>query len=286
MISRDPPQPGVLFLVATPLGNLEDFTFRAVRVLQEVDFIAAEDTRRSRKLLSRYGIHTPLRSLHAHSRAQEVKRLVDLLRQGQSVAYVSDAGTPGVSDPGAELVRAAREAGIKVVPVPGPSAPAAAFSVAGLEAPGFVFAGYPPRKPTERREFLRRWTTQELPVILFEAPGRVRGTLRELAALVPERRLVIAREMSKQFEQVVDCLAAEAPQALAEEQVRGEFTLVVEGAADRARARDTQAADEEQLAEAVALLIAAGVSRRTIAQVLQLLASLSRNEAYRVAGEQ
>lgn len=286
MTSHDSPEPGTLFLVATPLGNLEDFTFRAVRVLQEVDLIAAEDTRRSRKLLSRYGIHTPLRSLHGHSRAQEVERLVDLLRQGQSVAYVSDAGSPAVSDPGAELVRAAREAGIRAVPIPGPSAPAAAFSIAGLEAPGFVFAGYPPRKPAERRDFLRRWTAQELPLILFEAPGRVSATLRELAALVPERRLVIAREMTKQFEQIVACSAAEAPQALAEEQLRGEFTLVVEGAEDLTQARGRQAPDDARMAEAVALLAAAGVPRRTIAQVLQLLASLTRNEAYRMAGGQ
>jgi 16S rRNA (cytidine1402-2'-O)-methyltransferase len=272
---------GTLYIVATPLGNLEDLTFRAARLLAEVDLLAAEDTRQTRKLLARYGISTPLRSLHGHSRPGAVAGLVQALRAGQSVAYVSDAGSPGVSDPGAELVAAARAAGAPVVPLPGPSAPAAAMSVAGLAAAGFLFAGYAPRAAGERREFLRQWTAQELPLILFEAPHRILETLAALAELVPERQIVICREMTKQFEQIVACRAAEAPGCLSEEQVRGEFTLVVEGeGAVQARALQADAAAVDA---AVQELAAAGVPRKTIARVLQGLTGMTRNEAYRRA---
>ncbi len=277
--------PGNLFVVATPLGNLEDLTFRAARVLGEVDLIAAEDTRQTRKLLARYGLHTPLRSLHGHSRKSAVAALVECLRAGESVAYVSDAGSPGVCDPGAELVAAARAAGARVVPIPGPSAAAAAFSVAGMEAAGFVLAGYVPRRAAARREFLQRWTVQELPVILFESPNRIGDTLAELAAILPERQLVICREMTKQFEQVVSCPAKEAPGALTEEQLRGEFTLVVEGAKEvRPRSLRRATVSDPFFAEvtaAVQEMTASGVPRKTIGRVLQLLTGMSRNESYR-----
>ncbi len=274
---------GTLYVVATPLGNLEDLTFRAARMLAEVSVIAAEDTRQTRKLLARYGISTPLRSLHGHSREGAVRALVGRLREGQSVAYVSDAGSPSVSDPGAELVAAARAAGVEVVPIPGPSAPAAAMSVAGMTAAGFIFAGYPPRGVGERREWLRRWTALEPPLILFESPHRIRDTLAQLAALVPERQMAICREMTKQFEQIVAAPAAEAAGRLSEEQMRGEFTLVVEGGGE---ARERAAAGEAEVAEAVQVLAEAGVPRKTVGKVLQLLAGLSRNEAYRAAVEE
>ncbi|HEY3397336.1 MAG TPA: 16S rRNA (cytidine(1402)-2'-O)-methyltransferase [Armatimonadota bacterium] len=277
------PNSGTLYLVATPLGNLEDFTFRAVRILREVSVIAAEDTRHTRKLLAHYEIHRPLRSLHDHSLPRDIAALVALLEAGESVAYVSDAGSPGVSDPGAELVAAARAAGIEqIVPLPGPSAVATAFSVAGLTAPGFIFAGFPPRTAQDRREFLQRWTAQPLPVILFESPHRVRATLEELAELLPEREVVIARELTKQFEQVLSLPAAEAATALAEDQWRGEFTLVVAGAPRGAAAAGPS---EDALNQAIRYLTAAGLPRKTIGLVLQLLTPLSRNEAYRKAGE-
>lgn len=275
-------KPGILYLVATPLGNLEDLSFRAVRLLREVDLIAAEDTRTTRKLLAHYDIHPPLHSLHGDSREREVAALVRLLEEGQSVAYVSEAGTPAVSDPGAELVQAAQEAEICVVPIPGPCAPATAFSVAGLSAAGFIFAGYPPRQHQARYEFLERWTNQELPLILFESPRRVLALLKHLADIVPERQVIIARELTKQFEQIVACPAAKAPSALSEDQLRGEFTLVIAGA-DKPPALTTTS--EEDLTEAVRLLREGSVPRKTIAQILQLLTPLSRNEAYRKAGE-
>ncbi len=274
-------QAGILYVVATPLGNLEDLSFRALRVLGEVGLIAAEDTRRTVKLLAHYGLQKPLRALHGDSSPGDIAALVGLLRQGQSVAYVSEAGTPGVSDPGAALVQAAREADVAIVPIPGPAAATAAFSISGLSATGFVFGGFVPRKRQEAREFLARWTAQELPLVVFESPQRILETLRELAALVPERQIIIARELTKQFEQTLACPAVEAPQALAPEQVRGEFTLVIAGAPSPPPATSVP---EEKLAEAVALLREAEVPRKTIAQILQILTPLSRNEAYRRAG--
>ena len=274
--------PGTLYVVATPLGNLEDLTFRALRVLGEVDLIAAEDTRRTRKLLAHFDLHVPLRALHGDSSPAEIAALVRLLGAGQSVAYVSEAGTPGVSDPGAALVAAAREEEVPIVPIPGAAAAAVAFSVAGLPAAGFIFAGFVPRGDKDRREFLSRWTARELPLVLFESPQRILETLGELAALVPERQVIIARELTKQFEQIVSVPAAEAAEALTPEQVRGEFTLVVAASPDAAV--EALPLSEEKLAEAIELLSEAGVPRKTIAQVLQALTPLSRNEAYKRAG--
>jgi 16S rRNA (cytidine1402-2'-O)-methyltransferase len=199
------------------------------------------------------------------------------------VAYVSDAGTPGLADPGAELVRAAREAGALVVPLPGPCAPAVAFSVSGLETSGFVFAGFVPRQAGARREFLRRWLGRELPVIVFESPQRIEATLAALAELAPEREVVLCREMTKAFEQIVAGPARELPAALSPEQLRGEFTLVIAGSAEP---EPPGAAGPEELAEALGLLREAGVPRKTVARVLQLLGGLSRNEAYDRAGEE
>jgi 16S rRNA (cytidine1402-2'-O)-methyltransferase len=275
-------QPGTLYIVATPLGNLEDLTFRAARVLGEVDLVAAEDTRRTRVLLASRGLHPPLRALHGDSSAGEISALVAQLRAGKSLAYVSEAGTPGVSDPGAALVAAARAAGLTVVPIPGAAAAAVAFSVAGFSTAGFLLAGFVPRRKSDRRAFLARWTAQDLPVVLFESPQRILATLADLAELIPERTVVIARELTKAFEQIVAVPAARAAEALSPEQVRGEFTLVIEGARQAPEA--PAAASETDLAAAIALLQEAGTPRKTVAQVLQLLTPLSRNEAYKRAG--
>ena len=279
------PQPGTLYVVATPLGNLEDLSFRAVRVLGEVDLVLAEDTRRTRGLLAHLDLHKPLESLHGDSHPGRITHVLEALAEGHSVAYLSDAGTPGVSDPGAALVRAAREAGLPVVPVPGPSAPATAFSVSGFTTSGFLFVGYPPRSAGQRREFLLHWASLGLPVILFESPQRIPETLADLAALLPDREVVLARELTKQFEQIVACPAREAPAALTPEQLRGEFTLLIAAPEGGAASPDAATApDETHLSEALHLLREAGVPRRTIAQVLQLLTPLSRNQAYDRAG--
>jgi 16S rRNA (cytidine1402-2'-O)-methyltransferase len=195
--------PGTLFVVATPIGNLEDVTMRALRTLREVDLIAAEDTRRTSKLLARYEIRKPLVSLHEHNEHRESARLVEKLRAGQHIALVSDAGTPGISDPGAPLVRAAREAGMRVVPVPGPSAVAAALSVSGIELTEFAFMGFPPRSGGDRDEWMKRLRDEPRTVVFFEAPHRISRTLAESAMLLADRPIHVHKEITKLHETLV-----------------------------------------------------------------------------------
>ena len=193
---------GTLFVVATPIGNLEDITLRALRVLREVDVVAAEDTRRSGNLLRHFQIETPLLSLHEHNETLRIPKLLDHLRAGRSVALVTDAGTPGISDPGATVVRAVREAGFAVVPVPGASAVAAAISVAGLEDGRFAFAGFPPTRSKDREGWFE-WLAahRDLAVVFFEAPHRISRTLSELSSVSGIQPIVVGREVTKMHEE-------------------------------------------------------------------------------------
>ena len=192
--------PGSLYVVATPLGNARDLTLRAIDILRTVDVIAAEDTRMTQPLLRRYGIEKKAVSLHAHNEARRAASLVAALAGKRSVAIVSDAGTPAISDPGARLVRAAHDAGYAVVPIPGPSAVAAAVSAAGLDAERFVFIGFLPPKPKARRELLESVASLPFALVLYEAPHRVRETVAELANRLGTRTLFVARELTKVFE--------------------------------------------------------------------------------------
>ncbi|MBC7221692.1 16S rRNA (cytidine(1402)-2'-O)-methyltransferase [Candidatus Bipolaricaulota bacterium] len=196
--------PGTLYLCATPIGNLEDITLRVLRVLKEVDVIVAEDSRRTRQLLSRYGITTPLaKSLYQGVEEERTEAVLELLRAGKNVALVSDAGTPLISDPGFPLVRACVEEGIPVVPVPGPSAVLAALVAAGLPPQPFLFAGYPPRGISARRTWLSQLLRLPYTVVFFESPKRLLATLALLAELAPERQTVVARELTKVHEEFV-----------------------------------------------------------------------------------
>jgi 16S rRNA (cytidine1402-2'-O)-methyltransferase len=217
---------GTLFVVATPIGHLEDISARAIRILREVALVAAEDTRRTGNLLRHFSIPTRILSLHAHNERSRAPELLTRLRRGESVALVSDAGTPGVSDPGAELVRLAREAGVRVEAIPGPSAVAAAISLAGLEEPGFAFLGFPPIRPKDRNTWFERLARyqKDMAVVCFEAPHRIRRTLEELANYV-NRPILVFRELTKLHEESIEGL----PGALAIrlEHPQGEFTLVI-----------------------------------------------------------
>jgi 16S rRNA (cytidine1402-2'-O)-methyltransferase len=217
---------GTLFVVATPIGHLDDITLRALRVLREVALVAAEDTRRTGNLLRHYSIPTRLMSLHSHNERARASILLGLLAQGQSVALVSDAGTPGISDPGGELVAMARAHQFRVEAVPGPSAVAAAVSVAGLEEPPFAFLGFPPVRSKDRNLWLDRCErlAQDIAVVFFEAPHRIRKTLKDLIFL-GERQIFIFRELTKLHEETLTGSAAELLVALA--QPLGEFTVVV-----------------------------------------------------------
>ncbi|MCW5620841.1 MAG: 16S rRNA (cytidine(1402)-2'-O)-methyltransferase [Burkholderiales bacterium] len=219
-----------LYVVATPVGNLQDITLRALDVLKSVQLIAAEDTRTSRHLLEHYGIPTPLTSLHEHNEAGAAQRIVEALGRGQAVALISDAGTPAISDPGAMLVRRVRAAGFPVVPVPGPSALAAAVSVAGLEPGTFLFLGFLPAQPAARRRRLEQVRALPFAVVLYEAPHRLRECIDDLAELLGgERELVIARELTKLFESVHVCMLGEAGDWIDADpnRRRGEFVLVI-----------------------------------------------------------
>lgn len=195
--------PGILYVVATPIGNLEDVTLRALRILREVSLVAAEDTRRTSKLLQHYSISTPATSLHEHNEHVKTPRLVDQLRSGQSIAIVSDAGTPAISDPGARLVAAAHAAGIPVVPIPGASAVTAAVSAAGLEEARFAFGGFPPTRSIDRKEWFQWLAAQMVPVVFFEAPHRIIKALGALGELGMSRRLAVGRELTKAHEEYV-----------------------------------------------------------------------------------
>jgi 16S rRNA (cytidine1402-2'-O)-methyltransferase len=219
--------PGTLYVVATPLGNLEDITLRALRVLKEVALIACEDTRRTRILLAHFGIHVPLTSYFEHNKLRKGARLLETLRAGQSVALVSDAGTPGISDPGFLLVRQAREAGVPVVPVPGPSAVVTALSAAGVPANRFVFDGFLPVKPGRRLHRLEALRDLEMTVVWYESPHRILAALEAITQVFGEREIVVARELTKQFEEIVRGPAAVLRDRFAAGPVRGEFTLIV-----------------------------------------------------------
>ncbi|SMB89320.1 16S rRNA (cytidine1402-2'-O)-methyltransferase [Thermanaeromonas toyohensis ToBE] len=227
---------GHLFLVGTPLGNLEDITLRALRVLKEVDLIAAEDTRRTRELLSYYNIHKPLTSFHQHNRKEKGPVLIRLLKEGKDIALVTDAGMPGISDPGEDLVREALKADIEVVPVPGPSAVITALVVSGLPTRRFVFEGFLPRKGKERQERIAELATEQRTLVLFEAPHRLSRTLRELLEAWGDRMVAVGRELTKKFETVFRGTLHTALQYFEENPPRGECTLVVAGAPKEAPA--------------------------------------------------
>jgi 16S rRNA (cytidine1402-2'-O)-methyltransferase len=218
---------GTLYVVATPIGNLEDISLRALRILREVALIAAEDTRRTRILLARYEIATPTTSYFEHNKLRRGPELVDRLHAGESVAVVTDAGTPSISDPGYHLVRLAREAGIPVVAVPGPSAAVAALSVAGVPGDRFVFEGFLPIKRGRRLARLRELQALDRPVVLYESPHRLGATLEALAEVFGEVEVVLARELTKQFEEVRRGTPAALRAALPAAGVRGELTLIV-----------------------------------------------------------
>jgi 16S rRNA (cytidine1402-2'-O)-methyltransferase len=218
---------GTLYVVATPIGNLEDTSARALRVLREVDVIACEDTRRTRALLAHFGIHTPTVSYFEHNKLTRGPQLLRQLAGGRSIALVADAGTPGISDPGFLLVRDARAAGVPVVPIPGPSAVTTALSAAGVPADRFVFDGFPPVKPGRRVNRLTALRELETTVVLYESPHRILATLEAIGTVFGEREIVLARELTKQFEEIVRATPAAHRDRLTAAGVRGEFTIII-----------------------------------------------------------
>jgi 16S rRNA (cytidine1402-2'-O)-methyltransferase len=270
-----------LYVVATPLGNLGDLTPRAAAVLQAVPVVAAEDTRRTRQLLSHLEAHPRLVSYHAHSTPDRLTQLLGTLESGHDIALVSDAGTPGVSDPGAVLVQAVRDRGGRVVPIPGPSAVITALSICGFSADRFLFLGFLPRKGAERRQRLAQVAASEVTVVLFEAPSRLSTLLSDLAESAgPERRAMVGRELTKLHEETRAGALADLAAFYREPEPRGECTVVVEGTGTVIRESDPEAA--RSLASR---LLASGITRREAARQLALETGLSRNDAYRLVME-
>lgn len=222
---------GKLYIVGTPIGNLEDITLRALRILKEVDVIACEDTRTARKLLSRYGIEKPLLSYHEHNETARAEEIAALLSEGKSIALVTDAGTPCISDPGYRAVKLASGRGFEVLPVPGPSAAIAALSVSGLPTSGFVFLGFPPRTQKALGEFLARVKDYPETLIFYESPNRVEKTLKAMLDTLGDRNVSLGREITKLYEETLRGSISDVLKLLeGKGGVRGEVTLVVEGA--------------------------------------------------------
>ena len=266
---------GTLYIVATPIGNLEDMTHRAVRILGEADVIACEDTRQTRVLLEHYGIAKPLVSYHEHNEQERAAELVERLRAGGKVALVTDAGTPLVSDPGYRVVRAAIDAGIPVVPLPGASAVLAAVAASGFGTERFRFAGFLPAKAAARRRLLEELAGAEETVIAFESPHRILAALEDVAAVLGERRIVVARELTKLHEEFLRGTAAEIRNTLASRSsIRGEMTLVI-------AKREGPAAAAGTAAEAVRALEAAGVERMDAIKQVARDRGLAKREVYR-----
>jgi len=225
-----PESRGVLYVVGTPIGNLQDITLRALQTLKDVDLIAAEDTRNTRRLLAHHGIDRPLISLHEHNEDRRAVELVSKLETGLNAALVSDAGTPTLSDPGYRLVKVATAGGIKVVPIPGPSAAIAALSVSGLPTDSFVFLGFPPRKQTKRLKFLHQAAKQSQTLIFYESPKRMADLLGDLQDVMGERQAVLSREMTKRYEEFIRGKLGDIAAAVQQrKELKGECTLLVEG---------------------------------------------------------
>jgi len=222
---------GTLFVVATPIGNLEDFTFRAARILSEVDLIAAEDTRRTKILLTKYNINTPMTSYHKFNIKAKTSSLVGLLKQGQNIALVSDSGMPGISDPGYELIRGSVEQDIRVEPIPGPSAAITALAVSGLPTDRFLFEGFLPKKPGKKVKKLNELKSEAQTIIIYESPFRLVKTLEEIVRVMGDRQVAVCRELTKKFEEIIRGKAGGVIEKIKGKKVRGEIVLVVSGRA-------------------------------------------------------
>ncbi len=262
-----------LYVVATPIGNLEDMTLRGLRVLREVSLIAAEDTRTTRKLLSHYDIHTHLTSYYDHNKDQKLPQVLQALEQGD-VALVSDAGTPGISDPGLELVRAAAAAGFPVVPVPGPSSVVTALAVSGIPADRFLFLGFLPRSKGERQALLRSVAAMPFTLVVFEAPHRLQRSLADVREVLGDRPLAVLREATKLHEEVFRGSVSEAVEHF--DRPRGEFTLVV---AWEPQDDTPSVADAEDMLRS---MLAEGMSGREARDLVAAQTGVSRRDLYRM----
>jgi len=273
---NSPATAGVLYVVATPIGHLGDLSARAVETLSRVARIAAEDTRRTRGLLTHLGLSKPLERLDAHASTTDIARVVAQLVAGEDIALVTDAGTPVVSDPGTELVRAATNAGVRVVPIPGPSAVLAALAASGLSGGAFRFLGFLPRKGTDRRDVLHTVSSTPEVVVLFESPERTAETLADLARVMPERRCVVARELTKVHEEFVRGTIDELARSLSARELLGEVTIVI-GPRENV---ETPMMSDEDLDKLIDAELGRGRRPRDVADEVALVSGRKKRDVY------
>jgi 16S rRNA (cytidine1402-2'-O)-methyltransferase len=270
--------PGTLFVVATPIGNLEDVTTRALRVLRQVSLIAAEDTRRTNHLLSRYAIGTPTTSFHEHNESRKVAAVIERLQRGEEVALVSDAGTPTISDPGQRLIRAAIDAGIRVEPVPGPSAAVAALAASGISYQAFTFLGFPPIRLKDRNRWMAELGSAGRPVVFFEAPHRIRETLKQIERIVGDRYVSVARELTKTHEEFIRGPIS----SVLERPITpiGELTVVIDIGHSTDIRHEAPVPIESLVTEFGQMTVSGGLSRRQAISRLARTHGLLPNEVY------
>jgi 16S rRNA (cytidine1402-2'-O)-methyltransferase len=268
---------GILYIVATPIGNLEDITLRALRVLKEVDVVAAEDTRHTQILLSHYGIQTPLTSYHEHNERAKAEDLVKQLLDGEDIALVSDAGTPTISDPGFRLIVRAVHAGIRIIPLPGASALTAVLSASGLPTDRIVFEGFLPAKKKQRQEKLQTLRDEARTLVFYEAPHRLAEALNDVHELLGDREAVLAREVSKVHEEFLRGRVSELIRVLRRREIRGEATLIISGSAGESRV------NEDRLKAEIRELKGKGMRVKEIAEVLGEKFGYPKKDIYRLA---
>lgn len=275
---NDMTEAGALFVCATPIGNLEDISLRVLRILKEVDVIAAEDTRHTRKLLNYYDIHTPLTSCHEHNEQEKGRKIIEQIKAGKSVALVSDAGTPGISDPGTKVIGMALEEGLKVVPLPGPSAVVTALTVSGLPTDRFSFEGFLPREKKERGQLLAEIKSERRTLIFYEAPHRLLKTLAELHERLGDRKAAVIRELTKLHEEVVRGTLAEVLEHFRNKAPKGEFVIVLEGGAEEKK--EPLERSPQLLYESVIELVNEGLDKKSAIKEAATKLGVPKKEVY------
>ena len=267
---------GMLYIVATPIGNLEDITLRALRVLKEVALIAAEDTRRTRKLLNAYGIKTPVTSLYDQNELAKSASIISRIEEGDDIAYVSDAGTPGISDPGYILINKAIEHAIEVITIPGPVAAIAALSISGLPMDSFAFYAFLPSRPAKRRQFLESLRDETKTMIFYESPRRLASSLNDIHGILGDRKMVLSREMTKLYEETIRGTISEVLKSIEGTTVKGEITLILSGAQKRSVSHQKEAIKEKL----EALREDPHLTTRDIVDTISEELTISRKEVY------
>ena len=273
--------PGILYLCATPIGNLQDMSFRVLETLKSVDLIAAEDTRNSIKLLNHYDIHTPMTSYHEFNKYDKANVLIDELKSGKNIALITDAGTPAISDPGEVLVKMAREEGITVTSLPGPCALITALTLSGLPTRRFIFEGFLPKEKKERKEVLASLEKEPRTVILYEAPHHLKGTLKELQEALGDREIVLCRELTKKFEEVVTFMISSAAEYYESHEPKGEYVLVIRGMdEEELSALKKESFENMTIAEHVAMYEAQGMDRKEAMKKAAADRGISKRDVY------